>query len=508
VSHNFLFSDVYESLRTDVTAGRLGKIDSVSIIWRKELPFIRKGPQDHWSIRKPGNAILEVGVHSLAHLLDLVGEPAPDDMYVNASCPVSLTNGAVAYRHWHVHAEHSKIVTDLTFSLSPGYNQHTIQVRGSLGTATCDFEASTYTLRRGSRYSVDVDRLVVTTAEATKIMRQALRNFVNYAFSKANLITAGNAYELSIGRGLQAYYSALRGHAPLDERLTGQIGSRTVQLAARIGDAVPQKKIICSPPRVAVPRSVNILVTGGTGFIGRELVKKLVSQGRCVRIITRSPCELSFGSNDNLEIMQGDILNEADQERALKGIDVVYHLARGNGSTYEDYVKSDVEPTRSFAEKAASSGVRRFIYASSIVVFNWADSDGIIRDDTPIDRAVHRRSAYARSKAEAERILLQMWNDRGLPVVIFRPGIVIGSGGDPCHWGVGMWLSPGVCQVWGSGKNPLPFVLVEDVAAAMALAMDNEQAIGKTFNIVDDPMMSARDYLEEFERASGSELQK
>jgi nucleoside-diphosphate-sugar epimerase len=121
---------------------------------------------------------------------------------------------------------------------------------------------------------------------------------------------------------------------------------------------------------------------------------------------------------------------------------------------------------------------------------------------------MHRRTAYTRAKAEAERVLLQMHKEYGLPVVIFRPGIVIGQGGDPCHWGVGMWHMPGVCQVWGEGRNPLPFVLVEDVAAGMILAQHAVQAVGKTFTLTDEPLLSARDYLAEIERAGGVKLQK
>ena len=59
----------------------------------------------------------------------------------------------------------------------------------------------------------------------------------------------------------------------------------------------------------------------------------------------------------------------------------------------------------------------------------------------------------------------------GLPVVIFRPGIVIGPGSSPLHWGVGMWSHDAVCQLWGRGRTPLLLVLVDDVARALVAAL-------------------------------------
>ena len=77
-----------------------------------------------------------------------------------------------------------------------------------------------------------------------------------------------------------------------------------------------------------------------------------------------------------------------------------------------------------------------------------------------------------------------MHRERGLPLVIVRPGIVIGRGGSPFHWGVGMWWHDAVCQIWGQGNNKLPLVLVEDVARGLIAAMDTPGIEGRDFNLV------------------------
>ena len=103
-------------------------------------------------------------------------------------------------------------------------------------------------------------------------------------------------------------------------------------------------------------------------------------------------------------------------------------------------------------------------------------------------------------------MLMDMHRERKLPVVIVRPGIVIGTGGNPFHWGVGRWASEGVCEVWGDGRNPLPLVLVDDVAAGLVLAMEVEGIEGRSYNLIDLPLLSARDYLTELQRLAGMRI--
>jgi nucleoside-diphosphate-sugar epimerase len=99
--------------------------------------------------------------------------------------------------------------------------------------------------------------------------------------------------------------------------------------------------------------------------------------------------------------------------------------------------------------------------------------------------------------------LTEMHQSQGLPIVIVRPGIVIGAGGNPFHWGVGMWGLGNTCQVWGDGKNKLPLVLVADVAAALVRSIQVPGIDGRSYNLVDLPLLSARDYLQELQRLSG-----
>jgi nucleoside-diphosphate-sugar epimerase len=101
-----------------------------------------------------------------------------------------------------------------------------------------------------------------------------------------------------------------------------------------------------------------------------------------------------------------------------------------------------------------------------------------------------------------------MHRERGLPLVIVRPGIVIGRGGSPFHWGVGMWWNDAVCQIWGDGKNKLALVLVGDVVAGLIAAMKTPGIEGRSFNLVGEPLLTAQEYLDELDRADAIKIQR
>ena len=100
---------------------------------------------------------------------------------------------------------------------------------------------------------------------------------------------------------------------------------------------------------------------------------------------------------------------------------------------------------------------------------------------------------------------MEMHRSSQLPLVIFRPGIVIGRGGNPFHWGVGRF-NQNVCEVWGDGQNKLPFVLATDVAAALVRGIQVPGIDGRSFNLIDYPLISAREYLDALQRGSGIRL--
>jgi len=235
----------------------------------------------------------------------------------------------------------------------------------------------------------------------------------------------------------------------------------------------------------------------------------LTAAGRAVRLLVRSAANLPADLRGPLvELQVGDLMNRADVERALDGIDSVLHLARAHVKSWADYREYEIGATQQLAECALAAGVKRFVYTGTIDSFYAGRRAGTITEQTPLDRKIARRNLYSRAKAASEELLRRMHRERGLPLVIARPGIVIGRGGSPFHWGIGMWWHDAVCQVWGAGTNKLPLVLVEDVASGLIAAMDKPGIEGRAFNLVADPCLSAQEYLDELDRAGGLRIQR
>lgn len=240
----------------------------------------------------------------------------------------------------------------------------------------------------------------------------------------------------------------------------------------------------------------SILVVGGTGFVGRQLVERLSLAQRRVRVLTRMAVSQDAApSGEGIEVVQGDYRNPAAVEQAMEGVAAVYHLAKGTARNWQEALETDIEPTRQLAAAAVRQGVRRFVYVGSIDGYASARAGDTITHATPLDPRIDRRNLYARTKVACERVLLAMARDHGLPLVILRPGIVIGAGSSPIHYGVGCFADWDRLTYWGAGKNPLPFVLVEDVVDALVRALTVADIEGRSFLITDAPLLSARDYV-------------
>jgi len=119
-----------------------------------------------------------------------------------------------------------------------------------------------------------------------------------------------------------------------------------------------------------------------------------------------------------------------------------------------------------------------------------------------------RLNAYARAKVAIESLLAQMHQQRGLHVVVFRPGIVIGAEGDPRHPGVGSWPNASTCRPWGGGWHALPFVLVDDCADAIVRALHLPAVAGESFNLAADACLSGNEYLDALEQNAGIQIKR
>ncbi len=502
ISHNFLHDESYEQLKADVQSGRLGRIDRIEIGWNREFPLVTRGPFDLWVLQSPERILLEIGPHPLGALLDLAGEP--EHLTVRASEQVDLPGGRCFYRRWLIGAECGRTAVDVVISLGPGFVEHQVHVRGTQGAATADLDRNVYVRHQNTGLGHDLNRFARVRNEGRAVTSQAWRNLRRMVVGKLTRSPIGNPFAMCLSRSLSAFYRSLGQDHP-DPRQSAEFGRTLVGLCERVGREAHLPPVQpATVQEVRLERKPEVLVLGATGFIGRELVRQLVEQGLGVRVLVRRPGGLDATFDRRfVEVVRGDGGRGADLDGALEGIRQVYHLAKAQAKSGRDLVKLDTELSRTVAEKCLEHRVERLIYTSTIAVYYAGGKAGTITEETPPDPRISRCSAYARAKVQTEIELLEMHRKSGLPVVIFRPGIVLGRGGSPFHPGVAHWSWDAICQYWGRGENTLPIVLVEDVAAALVAARLAAGVDGETFNLVGEPCLTARECVGEMEQISG-----
>ena len=170
-----------------------------------------------------------------------------------------------------------------------------------------------------------------------------------------------------------------------------------------------------------------ILVTGGTGFVGANIVRELVALGAGVRVLARPGGDRRALDGVPVEIVEGDLLDRASLERAVTGADTLYHVAADYRLWARDPAelhRVNVGGTRAILEAAGEGGVRRVVYTSTVGALGIPKDGTPGTEDTPVSLA-DMVGPYKASKFLAERVATDFAR-RGLPVVIVNPSAPIG----------------------------------------------------------------------------------
>lgn len=209
------------------------------------------------------------------------------------------------------------------------------------------------------------------------------------------------------------------------------------------------------------------LITGGSGFLGNLIARRLHQRGERVRVLDvwedRSrPAEIEF--------VRCDIRDVTGVARAMQGIDVVHHnvalvpLTKAGA----EFRAVNVDGSRIAAEQAVKAGVKSFIHMSSSAIFGAPKSCPVTNDSpmTPVE-------IYGRAKLEGELAVRDLCNRGGLPLIVIRPRTILGEGRLGIFQILFQWIAENrKIYVIGDGHQPFQFVHAHDLMDAYLLAMD------------------------------------
>ncbi len=214
---------------------------------------------------------------------------------------------------------------------------------------------------------------------------------------------------------------------------------------------------------------MKALVTGGGGFLGGAIVRRLRARGDAVRSFARG--DYSELRSLGVEVIRGDLADVASVSSAAAGCDVVFHVAARPGiwGPYAEYHRINVTGTENVLAACRAHGIRKLVYTSSpSVVFNGKDMEGT---DESVPYPEHYHAAYPQTKAMAERLVLQA-NGPELTTVALRPHLIWGPG-DP-HLAPRLIARARAGRLWRIGRktNLIDTVYVDNAADAHLLAAD------------------------------------
>ena len=222
----------------------------------------------------------------------------------------------------------------------------------------------------------------------------------------------------------------------------------------------------------------KILITGGSGFMGINLIRHLIKNGYTdIRVIDYA--NFDYPEIDSIDFILGDIRNKEKVKESMKDIDWVVHCAAALPLySKEEIFSTEVDGTQNLLEEAQRQNVKRFVHTSTTAVYGVPDHHPLYEHDS-----VNGVGDYGEAKVQAEKIALSFRN-KGMIVPILRPKSFIG----PERLGVFAmfyeWAKDGRnFPILGNGNNRYQFMDVEDLCEGVLLILTKEEKnINETFN--------------------------
>ena len=507
MNQNFVHHPAFARVRAMIDAGRLGRPRFVGCTYNVPLRQLGARQFGHWMFREPGNILLEQAVHPLSQIVTLAGD-------IGAIAPlagpaIDIAPGVPFVSTLNVSMQGARLPAQLRFGVGEEFPFWQVQVVCDDGVAVADILANRVFTYGRTKWLPAVDEALSGLSTAAGVAVHSVKGLLNYSLSTAKVRPRSDAFFVSMRASIAAFHDDLdAGRRP---ELDGAFGAGLVALCERLRDAAfPKPAPIPAPAPTAVdPTPPDVAILGGTGFIGAHVVRRFLDAGQRVAVMARNTRNLGpVFADPRVTLHRGDIKDVDAVARAIKGAPVVVNLAHGGGgSTFEAVRAAMVGGAETVARACLAEGVTRLVYVGSIASLYLGPQPAPITGATPPDPEETKRGDYARAKTLADRAMLAMHAKEGLPVTILRPGVVVGEGGIPFHSGVGMYNNDQHCIGWNAGRNPLPFVLAEDVADAVFRAASAPGVEGRAYNIVGDVRLSAREYTQALAQALGRPLQ-
>ena len=239
-------------------------------------------------------------------------------------------------------------------------------------------------------------------------------------------------------------------------------------------------------------------VTGASGFLGRHVVAEALRRGHEVWAIVRPAADISdleWREHPAVHIVRTDLRRPEGLAEAISGCDAVVHLAAAVGGELYTQLAGTVVGTENLLKTMQRAGIKRLVAVSTFSVYGYIDkwSHTLLSEMSPLESRLDERDDYCLTKVLQERLVREVAEREGWALTVVRPGVIYGKDHlwTAClgaELGRRTWIRIGA---WAK----VPLTYVGNCADAILQCAEKEEAIGKTFNVVDDACPSHRKYI-------------
>jgi len=247
---------------------------------------------------------------------------------------------------------------------------------------------------------------------------------------------------------------------------------------------------------------MRALVTGGTGFIGRQVVRRLLDDNHHVRIFSRGNVNADMFGDRSVEVASGDLANAGSLIDAMDGMEVLYHIGEIKNTT-KAASEINVKLLQEVLGQVKRQKIKRIVFVSSITVSGIPSTMPADEDTVP---RIILNDHYTNYKRRAEKLLVE--NAADVEYVIIRPAPVYGPGSRSLGRFINIIgrFGPFGVPFPGNAENLAPLIYVGDLSSAIARAGTEPAAAGRIFNLTDGLRHSWRDFLEGIAKRLGKRV--
>ncbi len=244
---------------------------------------------------------------------------------------------------------------------------------------------------------------------------------------------------------------------------------------------------------------MKVLVTGGTGFTGKALVKRLLEESyNVVALDYKEHLKTQEIRDWGAKVIIGSVTDKKVVEEAMEGVDIVQHLAaafREMDVPESFYDEVNVGGTKNVLEAAYKAGVKKFINTSTCGVHGNIDNPPA-DENAPIQPADY----YQKTKYKAEPIVAE-YAKKGMKTVIIRPAAIYGPGDPERFFMLFKRVAKGKFPMFGSGKTFYHPLYIDNLTDAYMLAMEGDKGVGGTYLIADEEYVEIEDLVRRIGKA-------